>query len=290
MAVTLIQTPDYLGILPLYLFLTALTPVAVYFVEKGSRTFLVCSFGAYLAAQFFPHISFRDHQGTLWYFNLLAWQFVFVIGILLGNRHLRGQTWSVLSKTWPVVLSCAGSLSIAFIRMAGTSQRLAALLHTTFWLNHLPKVIPLTDKVTVGPLRLLNLLILMILAHRINKYHRFWTTGVAKSIINCGQNSLQIFGTGVLLSYVASMVLCQRLGDKLMASYVSMLGCALLLATSVLMSRWKTRRKRRTHSADRPAGERPKHRGSLSESRRDCVAQRLGAMIACQFSSAWPDR
>ncbi len=147
--ITLLHTPSYLNILPLYLFLTALAPFAVYFLDRGNRIFLACSAGAYIAVQLVPGLSFHSYPGavlgTLVVFNPFAWQFLFVLGILAGNRKLRGQSWSVLSKSWTVLLAAFSTLCIAWVRLAPT-HRVAALLHTDFWRFHLPTVFPLAGK------------------------------------------------------------------------------------------------------------------------------------------------
>jgi hypothetical protein len=244
-AIALLHTPGYLNILPLYLFLTALTPIMVFFVDRGSRIFLACSAGVYLAVQLVPGLTFRSYPGavlgTFVVFNPVAWQFLFVLGILAGNLKLHGHSWSVLSKSWAIRLAAVLVLCIAWLRLAPT-HGVAALLHTNFWRFHLPTVFPLAGKATLGPLRLLNLLILLVLASQVRRHDILTNNRLSRAVIRCGRNSLEVFGVGVLLSYISGMILAQHPANMLIAVAANMIGCAALIATASIAAKLKKRR------------------------------------------------
>jgi hypothetical protein len=63
----------------------------------------------------------------------------------------------------------------------------------------IPAELPLTDKYTAGPLRIVNLLMAALVIGRLNPRHRFWKHSLFKPFIVCGQNSLMVFCTGVIL-------------------------------------------------------------------------------------------
>jgi hypothetical protein len=77
--------------------------------------------------------------------NLLAWQFLFIVGILLGNLRLRGYQWSVLSKRWAVPVAAVLALCIAWVCMAANLHRLATAFHKDFWRIHRAQIAFLTD-------------------------------------------------------------------------------------------------------------------------------------------------
>jgi hypothetical protein len=236
LTITLLHSPDYLNILPLYLILTAFAPVAVYFVDKRNRTFLACSAAVYLAVQFIPGLTLQPHPGSLLHtlpvFNPLAWQFLFVFGILLGNLRQRGHKWPGISRRWAVSVAAVALLLIACVCFSATSRWLEAVLQTDFWRVHLAGILSFNNKARLGPLRLLNLVILLVLIHPWRGTNRFWNNWLTRAITRCGQNPLAVFGSGVLLSYTATLLLSEH-SSILMQVYVNIIGCTALIAVAV---------------------------------------------------------
>jgi hypothetical protein len=170
---------------------------------------------------------------TLPVFNPLAWQFLFVLGILLGNFRQRGHKWPVISRRWAVPLSALALVLMASVSFAATSHWLEAVLHTDFWRVHLAGVLLLNNKARLGPLRLLNLAMFLVLIHPWKGDIRFWNNWLTRAIVRCGQNPLAVFGSGVLLSYTATLLLSEHPGSILMQVYVNIIGCAALIAVAV---------------------------------------------------------
>lgn len=84
--------PDLLNILPLYVVLLAVFPL-VYLMATWSREMVIVISGAVWlwASQAGPV------EGAVWYFNPLAWQFLFVIGVVCGLGMSRGERVPVSS-------------------------------------------------------------------------------------------------------------------------------------------------------------------------------------------------
>jgi hypothetical protein len=136
------------GILPLYVFLTALTPFAVSYMHQGNRIFFACSVTTYLIVQLVRGSDATAHyDGVLQYFNVFAWQLIFVIGIWLGNWQMRGKQLQLPFTARFTLFAWAATLSSVFIRLAMTSHRIAAALFTNFWLQMSPRFVPLINKV-----------------------------------------------------------------------------------------------------------------------------------------------
>jgi len=241
MIATFRHTPGSLSILPLYACLTAVTPFIVYCVDKRNRIFIACSIATYAGVQLLPVNPATPHfEGLLRFFNVFAWQLIFVIGIWLGNRQVHGLSFKFPYARRSVLLASAATFCGAFVRLATTSPRMAAMLHTNFWLDMLPKLVPLTNKITAGPLRLFNLVVVLILVCRISRHSRIWTGWLARRLIHCGKHSLIVFFAGMLLSYSATLVVSTHPGNMMIAIYASLIGCTLLLFGGHLAAEWTT--------------------------------------------------
>jgi hypothetical protein len=75
---------------PLYNALLLVTPLLLALARRDDRLMLAASAGFYLAARAFS-LNFPTWpvEGT-WFFNPIAWQLIFAIGILAGRRIKRG--------------------------------------------------------------------------------------------------------------------------------------------------------------------------------------------------------
>jgi hypothetical protein len=238
--IILTHAPSYFGILPLYLILTAITPAAVYFIDKSKWWFLACSAALYLAVQSIPRLTLQSGASQLMmttfsFFNPLAWQFLFIAGVLMGNWRLHGRKWPALFSRWSALAGILVFL-IACVLTFATSSRLAVLLHTNFWRLHLANLFLYNDKSTLGPLRLLNLLIFLFLIRRWTGTAAFWDNTVVRAIARCGRNSLEVFSAGVLLSYLATLLVLQHPASIQLQVYVSTVGCMGLIAVADLVS------------------------------------------------------
>src|SRR5438093_2063725 len=78
------------NILPLYIALLLMTPLLLALARRDDRLMLAASAGIYLAARAFSlNLSTWPVEGT-WFFNPIAWQLIFAIGIFAGRRFKRG--------------------------------------------------------------------------------------------------------------------------------------------------------------------------------------------------------
>ena len=104
----------------------------------------------------------------------------------------------------------------------------------------LAKLIYPIDKSDLDPLRLLHFLAIAILVA--NFVAREWeglTTPLLRGAIRCGENSLEIYCVGVLLSLAAHVWLVKISGGQAMQIAVSVGGVMGLVAIATLLTRMK---------------------------------------------------
>ena len=224
--------PQFLDILPIYMILLGVFPVVLLLLQRCLPLPLILSGALYFLTLRFgwgPH-SYPDDEA--WYFNPLAWQFLFVIGATAGySRHSRwvfpGQgSW--LPKLAIAITVAVGIVSISWT-IHGAYDAFPGLL--------LRELSPLVeDKSNLAPLRLVSFLALAVTAaHFVGRDSRVLRWRVAQLIIRCGQHSLQVFCLGIVLS-VLGYILLTFFRDNILtelaidlAGIVAMIGIAALL-------------------------------------------------------------
>ena len=142
------------------------------------------------------HFGWQPHSypdGEAWYFNPLAWQFLFVIGATAGYAPYSRQVLTMPSA-WLTKLAIGITVPVAIIHISwtihGAYEAFPGLL--------LQELSPLVDdKANLTPLRLASFLALAFTAgHLVRRNNRLLHTPVARLIIRCGQHSLQVFCLG----------------------------------------------------------------------------------------------
>src|SRR5580693_8245435 len=83
--------PTFLDILPMYIVMLLIFPVVLLGMQRHWLLVLVPSALVYLAVQLLGIAVPAYPEGHVWFFNPLAWQFLFVAGALLGNPNMPGQ-------------------------------------------------------------------------------------------------------------------------------------------------------------------------------------------------------
>ncbi len=104
---SLLYQPGLLDLLPMYCAFVMLLPVVIRALESG-RTWLVLGTSAavWLAMQWAPPVDgaplYPINTGS---FNLLAWQFLFVAGVVIGHARISGAQQFLRPNRW--VVACA---------------------------------------------------------------------------------------------------------------------------------------------------------------------------------------
>lgn len=213
--------PFLFALLPLYIAFVALAPFAVALAYRSRLAVAGLSVACWLSVQVF------QEQFDLGPMDLRAWQFLFFAALLLANQNVRNPGWwrSLLAWRWWAV---AGLGLIAITRILPTKP-VAWLLHSRILMDWIPRTIPLTDKQTLGPLRLVNLA-LFVLALAAFDWARVLLRGrIAQILTTCGQSSLIVYCAGVVLNYLGVVFLIAPNCGKL-AQLLWIVGGSLLLA------------------------------------------------------------
>ncbi len=242
--------PNFLDILPLYIVLLGAFPLVLLGLERHPLLPGVLSailYGLTLSRGWALH-TYPDAR--VWYFNPLAWQFLFVIGASLGHARARGlpplRPPRLLSRFAVAVAS--GIMLISLSWMAHSFYDPFPPFFLKLWYLTL-------DKTDLAPLRLFSFLALAITAlYFVMPESRFLTSRWARPIVLCGQNSLYVFCLGILMSVFAHFVLSELQSGIPMQMAVNAAGIAMMFGTALLLQWFKTASRRpRAPSSAQPA-------------------------------------
>jgi hypothetical protein len=224
--------PQFLDILPIYMILLGVFPVVLLLLQRYLLLPLILSGALYLLTLRFgwqPH-SYPDNEA--WFFNPLAWQFLFVIGATAGySQHSR---WVFPGQgSWLPKLAIAITVAIGIVSISWTIHGAYDAFPGLLSRELSPLV---ADKSNLAPLRLISFLALAVtVAHFVGRDSGVLRWRVAQLIIRCGQHSLQVFCLGIVLSVLGYILLTffrdnilTQLGINL-AGIVAMMGIAVLL-------------------------------------------------------------
>jgi hypothetical protein len=225
--------PTFLDILPLYIVLLAMFPAVLIGLRRHWPLVLGLSAALYVAVQVFD-VSFTAYPEGHWYFNPLAWQFLFVAGAVLAHLNAEGYKFArLLRMVFPVA---------AVIFVAALIVRVSWTWHT-LWEPVPPLLLKQlwpASKDDLSPVRLIPFFALVVLiAMLVPPHARFLSHRMARPLITAGQQSLEIFCLGILLSALAH-VLINELGYGLVLRLaVNALGIAIMLAAARALAWYK---------------------------------------------------
>ena len=164
----LLYKPPLLDILPMYVIFMLASPIALFWAHhRGWHGIMAGSLGLWFLAQFgisewlyivmvgpaTMHLPFNETGA----FSTLAWQFLWVLGLWMGASRSDVRPARFVFPRWAVGLALAVGIT-AFCWRHGIGQTPADPATSTGELVNL-----LLDKWQLGPLRLLNLMALLIL-------------------------------------------------------------------------------------------------------------------------------
>ncbi len=201
-ALTLQFQPTFLDILPLYILLLLIFPIILIGLRLHPAIVLSLSLLLYIIVQLGNTSVPAYPEGHVWYFNPLAWQLLFTAGAALG--------WGIRAR-W---LRPRGALMFVAVGIAG-----GALVVKLSWTVHgiwdpfpgffLRELWPV-NKSNLSPIRLVTFFAAVVLvAALVSPNTGFLRAPAAKPLILCGQQSLEVFCLGILLSALGHFVLTE---------------------------------------------------------------------------------
>ena len=235
-ALTLQFQPTFLDILPLYIVLLGIFPVVLLALERGALWALLPSAALY-ALTLRRGWALPAYPENVWFFNPLAWQFLFVIGASAGHARVSGR-WPFPSGVWlqqgAVVLSALLILINVSWLIHWLYEPVPAILAKQL-LSHT------IDKTNLAPLRLINFLALALATvYFVKPESAFLRWRVAAPVILCGQHSLYVFCLGIVLAVLGHFVLSEFYSELPMQIVVNLFGFAVMIGTASLLAWYKT--------------------------------------------------
>ncbi len=243
-ALILMFRPANLDVLPLYIVLLLAFPLVLPGLVSRPRLVLAGSALLYLAARTFQWNLPTYPEGGVWYFNPFAWQFLFVLGGAVQRyRQAGGGLPSSRVLLAALILYLLVSLVLA---LSWRIAWLGALMPTL-----LGEFLYPISKTDLDPLRLLHFAALCYVVLSYVGQDAGWLRGwIARPIVACGRQSLQVFCLGIILSFTGQTILVQ-FNDSLLAQLATtVLGIgAMVVAARVLTWYQKTERQPRRNVA-----------------------------------------
>jgi hypothetical protein len=199
-SVLLIYRPPLLDILPMYIIFLLETPAALYLGRRWSwKLVLIPSAAIWLMAQFGLRAALHAHTtritglqvplNAMGAFDLLAWQFLWAVGIWIGADGA-----SVFSRWVSSKATIYSALVVALVFFVFRHSSLSALLNAPPW----PRLL---DKWSLGALRLLDFSALAFLFTAGRSFLARYLT--LPPLVAFGQASLEVFCAQLLFCFAA---------------------------------------------------------------------------------------
>jgi hypothetical protein len=219
--------PLNLDVLPLYIVLMAGFPPPLWAMMRWPDVALIASAVVYITSR---HLgwNFPSYPSGGWYFNPLAWQFLFAIGAwaALGGAK-RVNTFMRL----PITL--AASIAYLVFALAVTLGDRFGLMAGVLPAGLLELLVP-NDKTNLAPYRVLHLLALACIVVRIiPKDWKPLRSRLLHPVLVCGQRSLEVFCVGIFLSFVGHFILETYLNTLIAQIAVSVAGVTLMTCVAL---------------------------------------------------------
>ncbi len=195
LAPLLLYLPAYLGILPIYIVMLLCLPALIRgFIAGRLAPILGISVGVWLFAQvnqggWMHGVEHAIAGADLGYFDLLAWQLLFVCGTAMGFLWQQQRVPAAVAHPAVVGLSAAIALSLFFVRHGWMADLSAAA-----WLPYA------TSRAQIGWLRLIDVVALACLIAALLRHAASWRSPRALACL--GRHSLQAYAFHVVLLYL----------------------------------------------------------------------------------------
>lgn len=226
--------PAFLDILPLYIVMLGIFPAILLGLRRHWLLVLAPSALAYVAVQIFEISVPAYPPGHVWFFNPLAWQFLFVAGAVLGDQAARGKNLAGLARlAYPFALAIF-TLSLV-VRLTWTIHGVYPPLHAWFI-----KALWPVDKNNLSLLRLVPFFALVVLvAQHVPRDAGFLASKAARPLVLCGRQSLEIFCLGILLSALGHFILAEYDSAWPMQLAITAAGVVVMLLTAKMIDWYK---------------------------------------------------
>lgn len=187
--------PDFMGTLPVFVFGMLLLGPFLLLVQRFGSLALLPSFLLYGAVNL-GWIATPGLGGTLIAFDPLAWQFLYLLGGLLGWRALYGMA---LPRSMSLTVLAALMAVFGFATRLVQHQFIEGPEWAAMMFEH---------KDVLAPPRLLHALALAYLAATLIPRRADWMEGMlGRALAIIGRNSLRVFCVGLFFAWIISRIM-----------------------------------------------------------------------------------
>jgi hypothetical protein len=244
-ALLLVFQPAFLNILPLYIVLLAMFAVALPMLMRPAWL-LAGSLILYVLVRGLG-LNLPSWTGGGWFFNPLAWQLLFVCGVVIGFAPPGRSAFRLPWNRW-ILTAC-----LAILIPCGAAM--LAVWHAPEWLAALPgswaAILDGVDKTSLHPLRLLSLLAATyLIAHLVPRGAAWLSGAIARPFVLMGQQGLPVFCSSIFLSFLGRLAL-ERDDGWAMQIAVNVVGFLCLLAIAWVAA-WYGQKLRSAKTAPNP--------------------------------------
>jgi len=249
-ALLLRYQPAFLDILPLYIVVLAMFALVMPLLRRPGLL-LAGSLALYVASRAFG-VAPPSWTGSGWFFNPLAWQLLFVIGLVLGRSDpvalARRFPWNRWLAALALLLLLAGAVLLNLV-WHGAARGMEPPEWLSAWLAGV-------DKTGLHPVRLASVLVMTwLVAHWLPAGARWLNGPLASPFTLMGQQGLAVFCAGIFLSFLGRVALEIAFGMPMQVA-VNLAGLLALIAVAVI-SAWYGGDGRRRGAAALPAAVQP---------------------------------
>jgi hypothetical protein len=175
---------------------------------------------------------------AVWFFNPLAWQFLFVLGVVLAHLSASGRLDALFARTRLVrAITWAAAVYALFSLLSVAPWRQIPAFANTLLID--PAWLPVADKTNLSPLRLVDALAKAWLAAVLIPRTGAWLTAApVRAFATMGRQSLPIFVLGLILSVIGSVIV-REAGFDLMAQTAVVAGGIAVMITFAALLQWQ---------------------------------------------------
>jgi hypothetical protein len=227
--------PTFLDILPLYILLLTIFPIILLGLRLHPPLVLIPSFLLYFGVQVTDISVAAYPEGHVWFFNPLAWQFLFIAGAALGLDGMRGDRWLRLERAvLPTAALVVGAASL--VKLSWTIHGIWDPFPGLFLKELWP-----VNKNNLSPIRLVPFFAaLAVIAAIVKRDAVFLRLPLARPLVLCGQQSLEIFCLGILLSALGHFVLSEYNSGIVTQGFVNLAGILIMCLTAKMIDWYKS--------------------------------------------------
>lgn len=194
--------PTFLNILPLYMVLLALFPLLYGLARWHPLLALAASLGLWQSVHSF-NLNLPEFSGNGWYFNPLAWQLLFTLGLLAGLRLRRGQ--AAPRAPGLTLLAATVVLVLGLVKLYPSEWAAWPMLES--WVDHLHLT---NDKTNQSLIRVIHVLAVAWLFHALIPAHAaVLKSGLCRGLALMGRHSLAVFSIGTVLAIVGQILMAE---------------------------------------------------------------------------------